>query len=45
MHGKIVSVSFDLDGTHYKKGKGLKVYVDGKVVAQAETMGALSVQL
>ena len=45
LHGKIVSVRFDLDGSHYKQGAGLKVYVDGKVVASTTNMGKLSVQL
>ena len=40
-----MSVRFDLDGSHYKQGAGLKVYVDGKVVASTTNMGKLSVQL
>ena len=45
MHGKIVSVQFDLDGTHYQKGKGLKVFVDGKLVKQSPVMAKLELQL
>ena len=43
--GRIVSVRFDRDGSHYGQGAGLTVYVDGKVAASAATMGKLSVQL
>ena len=45
LHGRVVSVLFDADGKKYGKGAGLKVWLDGKVVAQAETMRKLTVQL
>ena len=45
IHGKIVSVRFDLDGTHYGKGKGLKVFVDGTVAQSSPAMAELTVQL
>ena len=45
MHGKIISVSFDLDGSHYKQGKGLQVFVDGKLAKSSPTMAKLEVQL
>ena len=43
--GKIVSVRFDLDGSHYGQGKGLKVFVDGKLVKSSPVMAKLQVQL
>eukprot|EP01045_Picozoa_sp_COSAG04_P007068 COSAG04_NODE_360_length_15920_cov_50.432815_11_plen_231_part_00 len=45
IRGKIVSVRFDRDGTHYKQGKGLKVWLDGKLAASAPAMAKLQVQL
>ena len=45
MHGKIISVSFDLDGSHYKQGKGLQVFVDGKLAKSSPMMAKLEVQL
>jgi hypothetical protein len=35
-HGKLVTILWDKDGTKYKKGKGLSVWVNGKKVAAAE---------
>ncbi len=32
-HGKIITILWDKDGTKYKKGKGLMVFVNGKKVA------------
>jgi hypothetical protein len=37
-HGKIITVIWDKDGTKYKKGKGLSVWVNGKKVAAAEKL-------
>ena len=34
-HGKIVTIIWDKDGTKYKKGKGLSVWVNGKKVASS----------
>ncbi len=34
-HGKIVTITWDKDGTKYKKGKGLSVWVNGKKVASS----------
>lgn len=34
-HGKIITIVWDEDGTKYKKGKGLMVFVDGRKVASA----------
>jgi hypothetical protein len=35
-HGKLVTIVWDKDGTKYKKGKGLSVWVNGKKVASAD---------
>ena len=35
-HGKLVTIIWDKDGTKYKKGKGLSVWVNGKKVVSAE---------
>eukprot|EP01052_Picozoa_sp_SAG31_P024137 SAG31_NODE_2033_length_6618_cov_3.628624_7_plen_893_part_00 len=45
LHGRIVSIRFDMHGSHYGEGKGLKVYVDGKLATSSPTMRALHVQL
>jgi hypothetical protein len=45
LHGKIVTVVFDADGTHYKAGAGLKVMVDGATAASSSTLRSLTVQL
>ena len=45
LHGRMVAVAFDVDGKHYGRGAGLKVWVDGKVVASSATMAKLTVQL
>lgn len=34
-HGKIVTIVWDKDGTKYKKGKGLSVWVNGKKVGSS----------
>ena len=41
----IVWRRFDLDGTHYQKGKGLKVFVDGELVQSSPVMAKLELQL
>jgi hypothetical protein len=38
-------VRFDLDGTHYGQGKGLKVFVEGKMAQSSPTMAKLTLQL
>ena len=41
-HGKIITIIWDADGTKYKKGKGLSVWVDGKKVASSITLEKLT---
>jgi len=38
-------VSFDFDGSHYKQGKGLQVFVNGKLAKSSPTMAKLELQL
>lgn len=45
LHARIVSVAFDADGLHYKRGAGLKVWVDGVVAASSPTLTKLVVAL
>jgi hypothetical protein len=42
-HGHRVAVTWDVDGSHYRRGKGLSVEVDGREVARRETLGRISV--
>ena len=37
-HGKIITIIWDKNGTKYKKGKGLTVWVNGKKVAQSDEL-------
>lgn len=42
-HGHNVSVLWDRDGTHYKQGAGMKVYLDGRLVRSSATLRDLTV--
>jgi hypothetical protein len=44
-HGHLVSVIYDADGTRYGIGRGLSVFVDGKLAAGAKPLGPLMVKL
>lgn len=43
--GQLVSVIWDRDGTRYQKGKGLRLFADGKEIAAAEKLGPLTATL
>ncbi|MCD4825210.1 MAG: hypothetical protein K8S55_11450 [Phycisphaerae bacterium] len=43
--GRYITVLYDKDGSRYKRGKGLKVYVDGRLVASAASLGKITVDL
>lgn len=45
LHGRIVSVAFDADGSKYGAGAGLRVLVDGKIAASSAGLARLSVDL
>jgi hypothetical protein len=37
-HGKIITILWDQTGEKYKQGKGLSVYVNGKVIAHSDSL-------
>jgi hypothetical protein len=37
-HGKYLTILWDKTGEKYKQGKGLSVYVDGKLAANSTTL-------
>ncbi len=43
--GHLISLSYDRDGSHYKQGVGMKLWVDGKVVAEKPTIEKLAIAL
>lgn len=43
--GHYLSVVWDADGSHYGKGQGLRLFIDGKVAASADKIQKLSVRL
>ena len=43
--GHLVSVVWDRDGTRYKRGKGLKLFADGKEIAASAKLAPLSAKL
>jgi hypothetical protein len=44
-HGHAVTILYDRDGTHYRKGAGLSVYVDGERVIGPSRLGRKSVEI
>lgn len=40
-HNKILSIVWDKTGLKYNKGKGLSLFIDGKLVANSSTLGKL----
>ena len=43
IHGKLITVLYDKDGTHYGRGKGLSVLLNGKKVAHSDKIDELSI--
>ena len=43
-HGHLLSIAWDRDGRHFGRGKGLRLYVNGKEVAQSATLGKIEGQ-
>ncbi|WP_035361726.1 MGH1-like glycoside hydrolase domain-containing protein [Dyadobacter alkalitolerans] len=43
-HGKILTIIWDKNGDHYKKGKGLQVLVNGKKAGSSETIERLLIK-
>jgi hypothetical protein len=44
-HGHSVTILWDKTGSHYNQGKGLRVYIDGKLVGSRDTIGSIKVQV
>lgn len=44
-HGHRIAVTWDADGSHYRRGSGLVIEVDGREVARRETLGRIEVPL
>jgi hypothetical protein len=44
-HGHILAIAYDQTGQHFKRGRGLTLYVDGKKIANRSTLGPLEVNL
>ncbi|WP_230461167.1 MGH1-like glycoside hydrolase domain-containing protein [Sphingobium sp. CAP-1] len=44
-HGHRIAVTWDADGRHYRRGKGLSIEVDGREVARRETLGRMTVPI
>jgi len=40
-HGRIITIIWDKTGGRYGRGKGLRVYADGKQIAQSDTLGRI----
>ena len=43
--GHLVAIVWDRTGTHYDRGPGLQVFVDGRLAGSSPTLGKLSVKL
>jgi hypothetical protein len=44
-HGHLLAIVYDRNGTHYKRGRGLMLFVDGKIIASRATLGLVEAQL
>ncbi|WP_088185495.1 MGH1-like glycoside hydrolase domain-containing protein [Sphingobium sp. Z007] len=42
-HGHKIAVTWDADGSHYGRGQGLSIEVDGKEVARRDTLGRVEI--
>ncbi|MDQ6479095.1 MGH1-like glycoside hydrolase domain-containing protein [Dyadobacter sp. LHD-138] len=43
-HGKILTILWDKNGDHYKKGKGLQVLVNGKKAGSSDNIGRILIR-
>jgi hypothetical protein len=41
-HGRIVTILFDKNGRHYGRGKGLRVWANGKEIAASASLGRIT---
>jgi len=44
-HGHILTILYDQTGGRYSKGRGLRVFIDGKLTARSKTLGHLTSRL
>ena len=44
-HGRLLAIVFDQSGSHFRRGRGLMVFADGKKIASRETLGPLEANL
>jgi hypothetical protein len=44
-HGSLITIVYDYDGTHYKKGAGLSVFVNGRQAIAPSPLGRKTVSL
>jgi hypothetical protein len=44
-HGQLVTILYDSDGTHYGKGVGLSIYVDGRQALAPSALGKKTVEI
>jgi hypothetical protein len=44
-HGQLVTILYDRDGTHYMRGAGLSIYVNGSRVAAPSALGRKTIQI
>lgn len=44
-HNQNLTVLYDRDGNHYKKGKGLSVYIDGHLILEPSPLGKKKIDL
>ena len=44
-HGHLLAIVYDETGRHYKQGRGLMLFVDGKKLASRATLGPLDAEL
>jgi hypothetical protein len=44
-HGRTLTIIWDRDGTHFGRGKGLRVLVDGRALAQTDSLEHLTADL
>ncbi|KAM0355084.1 hypothetical protein ACHAPU_000941 [Fusarium lateritium] len=44
-HGHSITVLWDKTGSKYNQGKGLRIYVDGKLIGSRDTIGSIKVHV
>ncbi len=44
-HGHVLTILYDKTGKHYRKGKGMQIFVDGRAVHQGESLEHVTVTM